>query len=403
MIRTCKKSFFDDNHELAPSIHNFFHFRMWKLRIQHLLKGFGFFAGANANTFLSGLMEKQTGCKDITFRQVYERYGRELCVVVGNVSLGRPEFFHPKTTPNVPVWQAVRMSINIPFIFEAYKGEIHQQEYLFTDGGLFDNYPAHIFDGWFLSMKPEDAFHVRIPQLDSPLELTEPHVFEPISTSTLGFSCMADGDLNMNRAWGYEFLDAIPADEDSALAKKWRATEKKEHDDWLYYQALLREIMHLMDENKSTVTREELRKATCHIRESSSVEDFDHMWAHMDTNSDGSVSLKEIICYLRDRGLNWKAAIGGQDSIPKLDTLKSFVMQMVSSLQLSSYRKWYKAGDSTRSVCTNLRYINTTDFGLQLVDKKYMVEAGKYALQQWANRRLKENNESKTPSITEKM
>ena len=87
-----------------------------------------------------------------------------------------------------------------------------------------------------------------------------------------------------------------------------------------------------------TATREELRKATCHIRESSSVEDFDHMWAHMDTNSDGSVSLKEIICYLRDRGLNWKAAIGGQDSIPKLDTLKSFVMQMLSSLQLSSYR-----------------------------------------------------------------
>lgn len=46
--------------------------------------------------------------------QVYERYGKELCIVVTNLNMMNAEYFHPKTTPEVPVRQAVRMSMAIP-------------------------------------------------------------------------------------------------------------------------------------------------------------------------------------------------------------------------------------------------------------------------------------------------
>jgi len=55
--------------------------------------------------------------------QVYEKYGKELCVVVTNLNMMNAEYFHPKTTPDVPVRQAVRMSLSIPgkpLFFELY-------------------------------------------------------------------------------------------------------------------------------------------------------------------------------------------------------------------------------------------------------------------------------------------
>ena len=46
--------------------------------------------------------------------QVLEQYGRELCIVVTNLSQMSTEYFHPKTTPNTPIRMAVRMSAALP-------------------------------------------------------------------------------------------------------------------------------------------------------------------------------------------------------------------------------------------------------------------------------------------------
>lgn len=46
--------------------------------------------------------------------QVYDKYGKELCVVVTNLNMMNAEYFHPKTSPDVPVRVAVRMSMAIP-------------------------------------------------------------------------------------------------------------------------------------------------------------------------------------------------------------------------------------------------------------------------------------------------
>jgi hypothetical protein len=49
-----------------------------------------------------------------TWTQVYKKFGRELCVVVTNVSEGTTEYCHHKTTPDLPVVDAVRMTLATP-------------------------------------------------------------------------------------------------------------------------------------------------------------------------------------------------------------------------------------------------------------------------------------------------
>ena len=44
-------------------------------------------------------------------------FGHELCVVITNLNTTTEEYFHPKTTPDVPIRLAVRMSMSVPGTF----------------------------------------------------------------------------------------------------------------------------------------------------------------------------------------------------------------------------------------------------------------------------------------------
>ena len=47
-------------------------------------------------------------------RQVYTTFGIELCIMTTNLNQMMVEYCHPKTTPDMPVRLAVRMSASIP-------------------------------------------------------------------------------------------------------------------------------------------------------------------------------------------------------------------------------------------------------------------------------------------------
>jgi NTE family protein len=86
---------------------------------------------------------------DLTFAQLCalatkepERF-RELYVVTTNLTRQVPEVFSMKTRPDVPIWQAVRMSMSIPLFFEAF----HFNGDVYVDGGISWNYPIDLFDG----------------------------------------------------------------------------------------------------------------------------------------------------------------------------------------------------------------------------------------------------------------
>ena len=50
----------------------------------------------------------------VLFSQILEEYKKELCIVVTNLNMMNAEYFHPKTSPDMPVRLAVRMSMAIP-------------------------------------------------------------------------------------------------------------------------------------------------------------------------------------------------------------------------------------------------------------------------------------------------
>lgn len=94
------------------------------------------------------IADKCDGNGRATFSDFQERGFRELYIVAANVSRHRAEVFSASDTPNVAVADAVRMSMSIPIFFEAlrFDGQSFGDGDYYVDGGLFDNFPMHIFD-----------------------------------------------------------------------------------------------------------------------------------------------------------------------------------------------------------------------------------------------------------------
>ena len=65
-----------------------------------------------------------------------------LKVIVTNLDSGRPEIFSKETASSLPISDAVRASLGIPFIF--YPHTLGSSP--LVHGGLIWNYPAGVFD-----------------------------------------------------------------------------------------------------------------------------------------------------------------------------------------------------------------------------------------------------------------
>ncbi|EDV28053.1 uncharacterized protein TRIADDRAFT_53250 [Trichoplax adhaerens] len=139
--------------------------------------------------------------RGVTFKQLYSATKVQLCVVVTNLNRLDVQYFHPKTTPNVPIHVAVELSMTsqvkvncpetrvynntrialkycngeliIPNQIEPSKKSNHStsptqgtkrdsMEDIYIKGGLTCNYPLHAFDGWWLCMdKPKSTFEYK--------------------------------------------------------------------------------------------------------------------------------------------------------------------------------------------------------------------------------------------------
>lgn len=82
--------------------------------LPNLIKHFGWHPGRKIFTWFGKAIEAKTNNANITFKELYDKYGKELCVVVTNVNMMDAEYCHVKTTPFLPIRTAVRMSMAIP-------------------------------------------------------------------------------------------------------------------------------------------------------------------------------------------------------------------------------------------------------------------------------------------------
>ena len=102
---------------------------------------YGFDDGMKIINYIKLLMEKKKIKYDITFKELYELTHKKLIICVCNLTLKQSEYFNYKTTPNIKILTALRMSFSIPILFCPIK----YNNYYYIDGGIINNLPYNIF------------------------------------------------------------------------------------------------------------------------------------------------------------------------------------------------------------------------------------------------------------------
>jgi predicted acylesterase/phospholipase RssA len=79
---------------------------------------------------------QKIGCLP-TLKCLSEKTGKEITVVTYNITEEKTEYISATTYPNLPILTALRMTANIPFVFE----KCEYKNSFFIDGGIADNFP----------------------------------------------------------------------------------------------------------------------------------------------------------------------------------------------------------------------------------------------------------------------
>ncbi len=107
----------------------------------------GMMQGLGATSFhpIQEQLEKMTMSKVadfLTLGDLKERLGKTLICVTYNVTEGKVVNLGPDTHPRIPCITALRMSANLPLIFEHYK----YRSSLYVDGGISNNFAINVGD-----------------------------------------------------------------------------------------------------------------------------------------------------------------------------------------------------------------------------------------------------------------
>ena len=124
--------------------------------INRIRKYFGWYRGKRFENWLKPIIAGKTGEADITFRQLHEKGFRDLYITGTCLNKQQLIIFSHETYPEMKVKDAVRISMSIPFYFEAVfldsTGKVihHPKQKqgldVMVDGGFTGNYPIRLFD-----------------------------------------------------------------------------------------------------------------------------------------------------------------------------------------------------------------------------------------------------------------
>lgn len=116
--------------------------------IYRLITNYGWHKGDKFKDWISDLIEQKLGKSDLRFSELNSLANvdgklKDLYVVGSNLSTQKPEVFSHETTPGMKIKEAVRISMSIPFYFQAV---INPMKEVLVDGAVIRNYPINLFD-----------------------------------------------------------------------------------------------------------------------------------------------------------------------------------------------------------------------------------------------------------------
>lgn len=113
--------------------------------IRRLARHFGWHKGDFFRDWIGQLIADRLGNPNATFADLKAKQGAPDLYVVGtNLSTGFAEVFSMERHPDMPLVEALRISMSIPLFFQAVRhGERGE---VYVDGGVQLNYPVKLFD-----------------------------------------------------------------------------------------------------------------------------------------------------------------------------------------------------------------------------------------------------------------
>jgi len=78
-----------------------------------------------------------------TFADIRNKMNKNLTLVTYNLTKNEPEYINADTYPQMPCLTALRMTVNVPLLFERF----FYNSYEYLDGGLVDNFPIDYYSG----------------------------------------------------------------------------------------------------------------------------------------------------------------------------------------------------------------------------------------------------------------
>ena len=113
--------------------------------IRRLAKHFGWHKGEFFRGWLGELIEHKLGDKHATFADLKAKQDAPDLYVIGtNLSTGFAEVFSHEHHADMPLLDAVRISMSIPLFFQAVR--MGERDEVYVDGGVQLNYPIKLFD-----------------------------------------------------------------------------------------------------------------------------------------------------------------------------------------------------------------------------------------------------------------
>jgi NTE family protein len=157
--------------------------KMQHFNIVAMINGSGAVSFNNIHEHLEKMTIEKIGYLP-TIKELKDNFDKTFICTTYNITEDKTEYISAETYPNLPCLIALRMSSNLPLIFENYK----YGNSLYIDGGISDNFPIDIGDkmgekvlGILLSSKKENFS--QDPDIDI-LEFIYKIMFIPVSQIT---------------------------------------------------------------------------------------------------------------------------------------------------------------------------------------------------------------------------
>ncbi|XP_071957052.1 uncharacterized protein [Antedon mediterranea] len=358
--------------------------------IPNTLKRYGWHPANVYARWLELNLSDYAGKPDITFREFYEKTGKELCCVTTNLNQMSVEYCHVKTTPDMPIIIALRMSMSLPVLLQAVKHQMHGEEDVFVDGGLLCNYPIHVFDGWWLSMDKSDNLFVRLNSFVNAFKMMETKErFGTRNDKTLGISLYTASESTLMQSLLHDrYSGSFAKVPNTKLARSRRVNMAEDNLARRRVDAFARFFSLLKDQDMDASGYLNFKEFKHFIQKTNRLSfsnDFellfgknisiDEAFEHIDTNGNGKIAAYDLVRFAETRGIHVNSKLLGYER-QDISSLSGYVQALFNSVVNHAMKEFVKDTDYDRTIGIDTCYVQGTDFTIEIADRDFLFEQG---------------------------